>query len=98
MGPLELDVPRTIGYFGAIALAVAFEVIEPPVGIFIAAVPFMKLLQQRREPKPARFVGAVLEGASKPVGGDSEAVIRLAPATQSGESQPMGQKEGHPGG
>lgn len=92
LGPLEIDVPRSIGYFGAIGLAVAFELIEPPVGLFIASIPFLKLLQQRREPKPVRFVGAVLEGASIPVGGDSEATIRVAPSRQSPQSQPMGQK------
>ncbi len=43
LGPLEVHVPRAIGYFGAIALAVPFEVIEAPVGLFIAAVLIFKL-------------------------------------------------------
>jgi hypothetical protein len=84
MGPLEVDWPQSIGYFGGIALAVALELIEPPVAIFIAAIPFVKLFKQPGEVKPARFVSAVLEGAAKPVGGDSESTIRLAkPAAQS---------------
>jgi hypothetical protein len=88
VGPLEIDIPRSIGYFGIIGLAVALEWIEPPIGLFIAAVPLFKLLQQRQEARPTRFVGAVLEGAAKPVGGDTEAVIRLASTQESAESQP----------
>jgi hypothetical protein len=71
--------PRSIGYFGAIALATALEIIDPPVGLFIAAVPLFKLLEKREKALPARFLGEVLEGAAKPVGGDADAVIRLAP-------------------
>jgi hypothetical protein len=87
VGPLEVDIPHSIGYYGAIGLAVALEIIEPPVGLFIAAVPLFKLLKQRGEPAPTRFVGAILEGAAKPVGGDAEAVIRLAPAQEPTEEQ-----------
>lgn len=92
IGPLQVDVPRSIGYFGAIALAIAFEVIEPPIGIFIAAVPFFKLLEQRREPKPVQFVGAVLEGAAQPVGGNAEAIIKVAPDQQSNASKSPGEQ------
>lgn len=97
VGPLEIDVPRSIGYFGAVALAVAFEVIEPPVGIFIAAVPFFKFLQRRAEPRPTRFIGAVLEGASIPVGGSADATIRVAPSQKSPESQSDHQESGSGG-
>ncbi len=79
VGALEVDIPRSIGYFGAIALAVALEIIDPPVGLFIAAVPLFKLLEKREKQAPTRFIGEVLEGAAKPVGGDAQAVIRLAP-------------------
>ena len=44
VGPLELDWPRSIGYFGGVGLAVAAGLIEPPLGVFIAAVPFLKML------------------------------------------------------
>ncbi len=79
VGPLEVDIPRAIGYFGAVALAVALEIVEPPVGLFIASVPLFKLLEKRNKREPTRFLGEVLEGAAKPVGGDAESVIRLTP-------------------
>jgi hypothetical protein len=43
--------------------------IEPSLGLFIAAVPFLKMLGLPRLPNRARFVAQVLEGAAKPVGG-----------------------------
>jgi hypothetical protein len=78
VGPLEVDWARSIGYFGAITTAVAFEVISWPVGVFIASVPFLKMLNRRRARKPVRFMGHLFDGAAKPVGGDSEGTIRLA--------------------
>lgn len=78
VGPLHVDVPRSVGYFGGIALAVAFDVIEWPVGLFIASVPLIKMLNRPNLPSPVRFVEHVLDGAAKPVGGDSTGTIRLA--------------------
>lgn len=78
VGPLQVDWPRSIGYFGAISTAVAFEVISWPVGLFIASVPFLKMLNRRHSRRPVRFVGHLFDGAAKPVGGDSEGTIRLA--------------------
>jgi hypothetical protein len=78
VGPVEIDWPRSIGYFGAIALAVGFELIEPPVAIFIAAVPLIKMLNRPKFPQPTRAVAQILDGASKPVGGDGQGTIRLA--------------------
>src|SRR5579859_5826312 len=78
VGPVAIDWPRSIGYFGAIGTAVAFEVISWPVGLFIAAVPFVKMLNQRGTNMPVRFVGHLFDGAAKPVGGDSEGTIKLA--------------------
>jgi hypothetical protein len=78
VGPLAVDVPRSVGYFGAIGLAVAFEVIEWPVGLFIASIPFIKMLNRPKLPEPVRFVEHVLDGAAKPVGGDSEGTVRVA--------------------
>ncbi len=77
VGPLHVDVPRSVGYFGAVGLAVAFEVIEWPVGLFIAAIPFIKMLNRPTLPQPVRFVEHVLDGAAKPVGGDAEGTIRF---------------------
>jgi hypothetical protein len=77
IGPVHLDVPRTVGYYGGVAIAVGAGLVEPPLGLFIAAVPFLKLLTHHALPVVVRFVGEVMEGASKPVGGDDEAVFHL---------------------
>ncbi len=76
VGPVEVDWPRSLGYFGAIGVAVGLEVISWPVGAFIAAVPFVKMLN-RDEGSATRFVGHLFDGAAKPVGGDSEGTVRL---------------------
>ncbi len=39
VGPVEIDIPRTLGYYGGISAAVAFDVLEPPIAVFIAALP-----------------------------------------------------------
>ncbi len=90
-GALEIDWPRSIGYFGGVALAVAFELIEPPLGLFIVAIPFIKLLNRPQVPRPARFVAQLLDGAAKPLGGDSDATIRLTTP-----DAPVLPKERHP--
>lgn len=90
IGQFEIDWPQSLGYYGGIALATVFGMIEPPVAIFIAAVPFFKLLNRPEALLPVRFVGQVLEGASKPVGGDGEATVRLT-----NESQPAHQVRMH---
>jgi hypothetical protein len=85
VGPLEIDWPKSIGYFGGIGLAVAYELIAPPIAIFIAAIPILKLFKHPGQTWPLRIVADALEGAAKPVGGDTEAVVRLrddAPAGQ----------------
>jgi hypothetical protein len=76
LGQITIDWPRTVGYYGAIAAAVAFDVIAPPLGLFIAAVPLLKLLKRKHASRLERGLAAVLEGAAKPVGGDSESTIR----------------------
>ena len=77
IGPVEIHWVRSVGYFGGIGLAVAFELIDPPLALFIAAVPFLKMLNRPRAPLPVRFVSQLVDGAAKPVGGDSEGTIRL---------------------
>jgi hypothetical protein len=77
LGRLEIDVPRSLGYFGGIGAAVAFGVIEPPLGLFIAAVPVLKMLGRADFPQPIRFVEEVLDGAAKPVGGEAPGTVRL---------------------
>ena len=47
IGPVEIDIPRTLGYYGGIGAAVAFGVLEPPIAVFIAALPVIKMLGTR---------------------------------------------------
>jgi len=77
IGPLEIDIPRTLGYYGGISAAVAFGVLEPPVAVFIAVVPLIKMLSTRVAPPPLRFLAQMLQGAGKPVGSDGQGTIRL---------------------
>jgi hypothetical protein len=51
--------------------------IEPPLAMFIAAVPVFKALTNTAFPVVVRAVGEVLEGAAKPVGSDAEGVVQL---------------------
>jgi hypothetical protein len=76
VGPLMVDWPRTVGYYGAVATAVALDLIAPPLGVFIAAVPLLKLLKRESATLTERFIAGILEGAGKPVGGDAEGVVR----------------------
>jgi hypothetical protein len=77
IGTIEVDVPRSIGYFGGLAAAVGLGLIEPPLAIFIAAVPVYKAMTNSVLPRPVRAIGEFLEGAAKPVGSDAEGVIQL---------------------
>ena len=76
LGPLEIDWPRSIGYFGGVWLAVACDLIAPPLGLFIAAIPIVKLFKTPGRSWPIRVVADALDGAGKPVGGDSAGTIR----------------------
>jgi hypothetical protein len=76
-GPVEVDVPRSVGYYGGLAVAVGMGLIEPPLALFIAAVPVYKALTNSRLPRSVRAIGEVLEGAAKPVGGDAEGVVQV---------------------
>ena len=81
IGPVTVDWPKSIGYFRGVALAVATGVIEPPLGLFIAAIPFLKFLKRPNASWPERAISSVIEGAAKPVGGDADATIRpISPA------------------
>jgi hypothetical protein len=91
LGPFEIDWPRSLGYFGGIGIALGIGLIDPPVGLFIAAIPFLKMLKADRAPTPSQFVGQVLEGVAKPVGGDSQGTIRLASPRTGDSDQPVGQ-------
>ena len=51
--------------------------VDPPLAAFIAAVPFLAMLTHHSLPTPVRFVGEVLDGAAKPVGGDNDGYVKL---------------------
>ena len=88
IGPVVIDWPRSLGYFGGVGLAIAFDVITPPVGIFIAAIPFLKMLNFPGAPTPVRFVSQVIDGAAKPVGGDSQSTIEVVAPGQELQHEP----------
>ena len=77
IGSLEIDWPRCVGYFGGVGLAVAFDLIAPPLALFVMAVPLLKLFKRPNANIVERAVAATLEGMAKPVGGDSEGVVRV---------------------
>ena len=75
---IVVDWPRSIGFFGAIGAAVALDLISMPIAVFVAAVPFLKLMNRPNAPKPQQFFSHLVDGAAKPVGGDSEGTVRWA--------------------
>lgn len=77
VGPIQVDVPRTAGYYGGIAAAVALGVIDWPVALFIGAIPVVKLLKGRPLRLGLTVAVQFFEGAVKPVGGDAEGTIQL---------------------
>jgi hypothetical protein len=77
VGPVLVDVPRSVGYFGGVCAAVALGLVDPPLAVFIAAVPFLAMLTHRSLPVPVRFVGEALAGAARPVGGDDDGYVKL---------------------
>jgi hypothetical protein len=96
LGGLKIDWPRMAGYYGAIGIAVALDVIAPPLGLFIAAVPLFGLLKRRQASRAEKFAAAIIEGASKPVGGDAEAVVRLKWVDDEKEREEKGDKQSAP--
>ena len=78
VGPLEVDWPRTAGYYAGVALAVTLEMVEWPLALFLATIPLVKLLNRRELPRQVRTVVQVFEGMAKPVGGDAEGTMRLS--------------------
>jgi hypothetical protein len=77
VGPVLIDVPRSLGYFGGVGAAVAVGMVDPPLAVFIAAVPFLAMLTHRSLPTPIRFLGEALQGAGKPVGGDDDGYVKM---------------------
>ena len=77
VGPLRVDVPRTAGYYGGVAAALALGIVDWPVALFIGAIPLVKLLQRPDLPEGVQFAVHVFDGAAKPVGGDAEGTLEL---------------------
>ncbi len=78
IGPVTVDWPRSIGYYGGITVALAAGVIEPPLALFIAAIPFLKMPNRPTASKPVRFVGQVLDGSAKPMGACHVHIVKPA--------------------
>jgi hypothetical protein len=87
LGPLEVDVPQTVGYFGGIGAALALGLLEPPLAAFIAAIPVVKMLADPGSPIPVRFVAEIVQGAAKPVGSDADGTVRRAADRASHDTQ-----------
>lgn len=75
VGRLHLDIPRTVGYYGGITAAVALGILDPPLALFIAAVPVFTLLTAPTAPTGIRLLGRVLQGTAKPVSSDDHHLI-----------------------
>ena len=83
VGQVEVDVPRSVGYFGGLAATVGIGLIEPPLAVFIAAVSLFKPMTNSALPIAVRVIGEALEGAAKPVGSDAQRVVQLRDQRQS---------------
>ena len=76
VGPVEIDWPMAIGYYSGIGLALAFEMMEPPLALFVAAIPFLKMLRAPGASWPTRLVSQPLLGMARPVGGDGDGAVQ----------------------
>jgi hypothetical protein len=58
--------------------------VEPPLALFIAAVPAFKILSDSALPRAIRVVGELLDGAPKPFVSNAEGMVALGdrPASQ----------------
>ena len=91
IGRLHIDWPRSVGYFGGIAVALALELIAPEIALFVAVIPLVKLLKRKDAPRIEKVIAEVIEGAAIPLGGDAESTVRLA-----AEEEPFWEDEGQP--
>lgn len=91
---VEIDWPQLVGYYGGIGLALAAEIIEPPLALFIGAIPLIKMLKRPGASVPTRVVAQLLEGAAVPVGGEAQSAIRIKSPDE--ERQGKGQKQQPP--
>jgi len=75
---VQVNWPRAIGYFGILGLATALEVIEPPIALFIGALPFIKLVEQSPVPHPIEEGAGVLVGAGQATGTSPEGTFQVS--------------------
>lgn len=76
-GPVHIDLPRTVGYYGGVGAALALGLIDWPIAVFIGGIPLVKLTQGRPLRWGLDFAVQFFEGAAKPVGGDAEGTIQV---------------------
>ena len=67
-----------IGYYGGIGLALALEMMEPPLALFIAAIPILKVLNRPRASWPTGLSSQLLHGVTSPDGHDGASPIQLS--------------------
>jgi hypothetical protein len=83
-----------------VGFAVGIGMIDPTVGVFIAVVPFLKMLNASCSPKSSRVVGQIVEGMAKPVHGDSQGLFASLvpePAPTKSRSAREGDRRRHSG-
>jgi len=83
---IEIDWPRSIGFFGGLGVAAGLNLVPLPIAVFVAGVPFLKLLNRPNASMPQTFFSHLVDGAAKPVGGDSEGTVRWAPKAMRAQS------------
>ena len=67
-----------IGYYGGIGLALALEMMEPPLALFIAAIPIFKMLNRPRASWPTGLSSQLLHGMASPGGDDGDSAVQLS--------------------
>jgi hypothetical protein len=76
--PAEIDWPMAMGYYAGLGLALAFEMMEPPLALFIAAIPILNMLNRPRASWPTCLLSQLLHGMAGPVGGHTDSAIQLS--------------------
>jgi hypothetical protein len=76
--PAEIDWPMALGYYSGIGLALAFEMMEPPLALFIAAIPILNLLHRPRASWPTGLLSPLLHGMARPRGDDGASASELS--------------------
>lgn len=94
---VEVNRPKLVGYYGGIGLALAAEIIEPPLALFIGAIPLVKMLKRPGASIPTRLVAQLVEGAAIPVGGEAQSAIQIKSPRESEQGRQEQQRESQRG-